>query len=206
MLAVNTFGEKLVTDTRCAKAARAPVDDRLHHPGFADEVLFLQFVELTKTATELDLRNEATRMGQGGILSEDEVVALDFAALAAFWQSELGRRLRAMPKEQIHREMPFTARLSPVDLTEVGLRPHAGLAPDEFAVVQGVADLVVIRPEEIWLVDFKTDEVAEQDLAGKVNFYSPQLRLYALALGRIYQRPVKERWLHFLATGQAAAV
>ncbi len=168
--------------------------------------LFLQFVELTKTATELDLRNEATRMGQGGILSEDEVVALDFAALAAFWQSELGRRLRAMPKGQIHREMPFTARLSPADLTEAGLRPHAGLPPDEFVVVQGVADLVVIRPEEIWLVDFKTDEVAEQDLAGKVNFYSPQLKLYALALGRIYQRPVKERWLHFLATGQAAAV
>jgi hypothetical protein len=36
----------------------------------------------------------------------------------------------------------------------------------EFVVVQGVADLVVLLPEEIWLVDFKTDEIRAGRTAG----------------------------------------
>ena len=70
---------------------------------------------------------------------------------------------------------------------------------DEFVVVQGVADLIVLRPKEIWLLDFKTDEVAAAELEAKAKFYEPQLKLYALALARIYQRPVTQCWLHFLA-------
>jgi ATP-dependent helicase/nuclease subunit A len=66
-------------------------------------------------------------------------------------------------------------------------------------VVQGVADLVVLLPEEIWLVDFKTDEITANALREKKRFYEPQLKLYALALEKIYSRPVTARWLHFLS-------
>ena len=38
---------------------------------------------------------------------------------------------------------------------------------DEFVVVQGVADLVVVLPGEIWLVDFKTDELKSGELTGR---------------------------------------
>ena len=38
--------------------------------------------------------------------------------------------------------------------------------------MQGVADLVVLLPEEIWLVDFKTDEVRADDLPEKIKIYS----------------------------------
>jgi ATP-dependent exoDNAse (exonuclease V) beta subunit len=70
----------------------------------------------------------------------------------------------------------------------------------EFVVVQGVADLVVLLPKEIWLVDFKTDEVRPGELAAKARLYEPQLKLYAHALSRIYdERRVTECWLHFLA-------
>ena len=37
----------------------------------------------------------------------------------------------------------------------------------EFVVVQGVADLVVLLPKEIWLVDFKTDDVYKSGIAGE---------------------------------------
>ena len=69
---------------------------------------------------------------------------------------------------------------------------------DEFVVVQGVADLVVIQPEEIWLLDYKTDQVRPEMLDDRIKAYTPQLAVYALALSRIYQRPVTRRWLHFL--------
>jgi ATP-dependent exoDNAse (exonuclease V) beta subunit len=54
-------------------------------------------------------------------------------------------------------------------------------------------------PEEIWLVDFKTDEVRSGELTEKARLYAPQLKLYAHALEKIYSRPVTVLWLHFLS-------
>ena len=62
-----------------------------------------------------------------------------------------------------------------------------------------MADLVVLLPDEIWLVDFKTDELRKADLPEKIRLYQPQLELYALALTQIFSRPVKLKALHFLS-------
>ncbi|MGA2556218.1 MAG: 3'-5' exonuclease, partial [Verrucomicrobiota bacterium] len=70
---------------------------------------------------------------------------------------------------------------------------------EEFVIVQGVIDLAVLLPEEIWVLDFKTDHFAEPDLPAKVRLYRPQLSLYALAIARVFARPVTRRWLHFFA-------
>jgi ATP-dependent exoDNAse (exonuclease V) beta subunit len=72
--------------------------------------------------------------------------------------------------------------------------------------VQGVADLVVMLPQEIWLVDFKTDEIKPGELTERKRHYEPQLKLYAGALSRIYSRPVTNCWLHFLAARQTANI
>jgi ATP-dependent helicase/nuclease subunit A len=73
-------------------------------------------------------------------------------------------------------------------------------------VVQGAADLAVILPEEIWLVDFKTDRMSAADVATKVKLYEPQLRIYAMALSRIYRRPVTRAHLHFLSLRRSEKV
>ena len=166
---------------------------------------FLQLTGIEATARTEALQREAARLREAGGLSAEEFEALDFAALAAFWRSEVGRRIRARATE-VRRELPFTARLSPADLAGVGLPIQAGLAADEFIVVQGIADLVVVSPAELWLLDFKTDQVREAGLNEKVKAYRPQLELYALALSRIYRRPVSERWLHFLSLGRTIRV
>ena len=99
----------------------------------------------------------------------------------------------------MRRELPFTARFSPAEIAEIiGEKAEAGLE-DEFVVVQGVADLVVLLPDEIWLVDFKTDDVGADDLAEKIKIYPPQLQLYAAALEKIFLRKVTLCALHFLA-------
>jgi ATP-dependent helicase/nuclease subunit A len=89
-----------------------------------------------------------------------------------------------------------------------GLRLIAatGLSRDEFVVVQGIADLVVFQPEEIWLLDYKTDQVEPDRLSERIKAYTPQLAVYALALSRIYQRPVTRRWLHFLKLNRTEEV
>ena len=131
-------------------------------------------------------------------MSAAERAALDLEALADFWNSETGATIRKHGAF-VKRELAFTARFSPVELAELlEQKPEAGLE-QEFVVVQGVADLAVLLPKEIWLVDFKTDAIRADELAAKTRIYKPQLKLYAAALMKIYSRPATRCWLHFLA-------
>jgi ATP-dependent helicase/nuclease subunit A len=59
--------------------------------------------------------------------------------------------------------------------------------------------LAVILDKQIWLVDFKTDARTPEELPSARERYTPQLKLYGLALSRIYRRPATETYLHFLA-------
>ena len=165
---------------------------------------FLQLVSLEQTGTLAGLKTEARRLELEQSLSAEELAHLDFAALAAFWQSDLGKKIQAQAK-QVRRELAFTARFSPEELAGTTNRAPE-LFDEEFVVVQGAADLVVMLPEEIWLVDFKTDHLTAAELADKVKLYAPQLQLYALALSRIYRRPVSQVHLHFLGLQRSVAL
>ena len=138
-------------------------------------------------------------------MMEEETALLDFEGLAAFWQSELGQKVRAQ-REHAQRELEFTARFSPQELAALTGEPPEPDLEGEFVVVQGVVDLAVVLAKEIWLIDFKTDRVEEKDLGERVEEYEPQLKLYTRALSRIYQRPVSECWMYFLARRRAVAI
>lgn len=163
---------------------------------------FLQYFALDKAD---GLAAEAARLATENYLSAEERSVLDLKALGAFWDSALGRKILAHAGD-VRRELPFTARFGPLELAEVtGAEAPAGLK-NEFIIVQGVADLVVLRPREIWLLDFKTDGMAAEDLPGKVKTYAPQLKLYAAALEKIFARKVALRALHFLAAGRTVEI
>ncbi len=182
---------------RKRQLAAADVGTAHHH--------FLQHVALERTGSTAELDAEAKRLVQAGRLPAEESAVLDLEALAGFWSSALGRRIREQAGF-VRRELGFTARFSPDEFRRlVGAAPSPGLA-EEIVVVQGVADLVVLRPEEIWLLDFKTDAIPPAALAERAKTYEPQLRLYALALARIYRRPVTETWLHFLNVRQTVRI
>lgn len=190
--------ETKLSRPRCKGQLSAADKGTAHHH-------FLEHVALEQTGSPAELNAEATRLVKAGRLSAEEAAALDFEALAEFWHSPLGQRLRGQA-EFVRRELGFTARFSPEEFRRViGVGSSPELA-DEFVVVQGVADLVVLRPEEIWLVDFKTDTVSAAALTQRIKAYEPQLRLYVLALERIYRRPVTEAWLHFLSVRQTVRV
>ena len=72
---------------------------------------FLQFVSLDHANTVEGLKREAERLLHEQILSADDVASLNIRALAAFWQSELGRKVRAQAGS-VSRELEFTARFS----------------------------------------------------------------------------------------------
>ncbi len=165
---------------------------------------FLQSVDLQCTSSAIDLRNEAERLVKAGLVSSEQRASLDFNALLNFWTSKLGRDVCANAKNT-HRELPFTIRLRGRELRDLGL-PMQTQLDDETIVVQGVADLVVLLRDALWLVDFKTDRGDEKELLAKKDLYRPQIECYALALGRIYCRRVTRRSLHFLAAGKTIEV
>ena len=158
---------------------------------------FLQHVSIEKAGDVAALEAEAKRLEREKVLSVDDVAALDFKAVAAFWNSEPGKKILKQAAN-IKRELAFTAKFSPKELDEILGKKSALKLDGEFVVVQGVADLVVLLPKEIWIIDFKTDEVRADELQEKIKIYEPQLKLYARALAKIYARPVMHCWLHFL--------
>jgi ATP-dependent helicase/nuclease subunit A len=167
---------------------------------------FLQHVALEKTGGRAALEAEARRLEREKILSADERAILDLDALADFWDSPPGRKICAQPPDFVKRELQFTARFSPAELSEItGGKAEAGLE-NEFVVVQGVADLVVLLPGEIWLLDFKTDRIRPAEPAEKAKIYEPQLKLYARALAKIYSRPVTHGWLYFLSVRRTVEI
>lgn len=216
---------------RFRRAAKADFSRRLsaadvgnaHHK-------FLQHVALTQAGDAGGLRAEAERLLKERVLTNDETTALDLVAVERFWRSPIGEKIRAQAAK-VKRELPFTARFAPAELDSivhgqdrrssprldgvntpearrVGDRRSlsAGDVQEDFVVVQGVADLIVLLPEEIWLLDFKTDEVTKSEVAAKQAHYTPQLQLYALALERIYNARVTHAWLHFLSCGETVSV
>jgi len=137
-----------------------------------------------------------------GLLENEDLALIDSEAIRAFWSSELGIEIRARAGE-VRRELPFTFKLRSEDVKTLGAELNELAIPvDEFVVVQGVADLVVLSATEIWLIDFKTDSVKPSEVAAKADEYRTQIALYARALEEIYRRPVTRRGLYFLAARQ----
>jgi ATP-dependent exoDNAse (exonuclease V) beta subunit len=53
-------------------------------------------------------------------------------------------------------------------------------------------------PEGIEIADFKTDAVEGAELRRRIELYKGQVRMYAMAIERIWKRPVGRLWLAFL--------
>jgi ATP-dependent helicase/nuclease subunit A len=165
---------------------------------------FLQHFDFEKSAGMEAFEKEAWRLEKENYLTSEERAALELKSIAMFWGFDIGTNIRKQAG-LVRRELPFTARFTPRELDKI-LGTKSGDLEDEFVVVQGVVDLAVLLPKEIWVVDFKTDAVRPNDLPEKIKFYTPQLKLYAQALEKIYSRPVTKRWLHFLAVGRTEAI
>lgn len=162
---------------------------------------FLEQVALEQTASPEALTADLKRLVHAGSFSPAEASRLDLMALARFWTGPLGTEIRRCP-DAVRRELPFTLRLSVLDLLRLGFHLAPGLDAQEFVVVQGVMDLLWVGPESAWVLDFKTDRVPDgAAVFGKAAQYKPQLALYALAVERLFGVKVTAGWLHFLASG-----
>ena len=113
----------------------------------------------------------------------------DSGKIAAFFDTEIGRKLRT--GRPCLREFKFS-------ILDDGSHYGDGL--------EGVVDCALLEKDGIVVLDFKTDHVTESTVAAAAERYRLQVQTYAEALSRIYEMPVKAKYLYFFQLGRFVEV
>ena len=118
------------------------------------------------------------RMVREHIVSRTELEQIRQEQIAAFWKSEIGKRILRSP--EVHREWNFNLLIE----------------RKRKMILQGVIDCAFREGEEWVILDYKTDRgKTAEELREE---YSPQLSWYARAIRELTGQPVREAALYSL--------
>lgn len=159
--------------------------------------LALQYLDFSKPGDTQSVAAQVESFRQRRLLSEEQAKAVDCGKLAAFLTSPLAQRIRE--SEQVWREYPF-ALLLPATLYDPQMDPA------EEMLLQGVVDCCFATENGLVIVDFKTDRIRPGEEEERSQVYRPQLDAYAKAISTVLERPVCEKVLYFLHTGQSCTL
>ena len=149
----------------------------------------MQCIRIDRTGSVGEIKEELARLVAQEYLTDQQAKAVDPAAMARFFASDLGREMRE--SVSLHREFPFSI-LAPAQ------RFYPDVGEGEEILLQGVIDCWFQRLDGITLVDFKTDRVTGATAQERSETYRGQLAAYAYALEQITGQKVTRRILWFL--------
>ncbi len=157
--------------------------------------LVLGRIDLGGPVDQCDVQAFIQHLASARFLEPTVARHVDAAAIARILHTPLGLRLRQHP-EQVRREVPFLMRL-PADA--VYAEPDPG---QDWVLVQGAVDCLLVAPDHLLLCDYKTDRIAgPEDEERLLPRYSQQIRLYGQAMASAWGRPATELYLVFLNPG-----
>lgn len=129
--------------------------------------------------------NFVNNLQKNGVLLPEEAEAVDISAIAAFYNSSLGKRIRN--SNNVHREAAFETQI-PANLVD------EDYPEDENVILQGIIDCYFEEDGEMVLVDYKSDYY--ENIEEMKQKYTTQLALYADAIEKITEKKVKKRYLY----------
>lgn len=139
----------------------------------------------------MDIGKRIAQLVDNGLLTAEQAVLIQPEQIQAFFDSELGQRTLTT---QTLWEFKFS-------ILDDGTAFDPALVGEKI-LLQGVVDCALIEEDGITALDFKTDKVTEASMDEAIKRYTPQIKAYAEALGRIYGLPVKRACLYFIRRGQ----
>ena len=167
---------------------------------FLEHADFARLAE-AKAAGTLDEAIPAERDRQVAVqLTAPEIAEkLDAVCIRRFVESEAFARICAA--EQVLRELPFITALPAGAVLAAQGHETLPAAADAQVLVQGIADLVLVYPDHLELLDYKTDRrKAESDF---LRAYRAQLNLYAIAIEkRFAPKKVTYKGIYSFALGK----
>ncbi len=133
---------------------------------------FLQLCDLSLASQ--DLSSELKRLVEGGFMEEKQAQLCNRKKLNAFFASSIFKRISC--SNEVYREYEF-------------------ISEQDGTILQGIVDLLFMEQDGIVLLDYKTTRGNEEEL---ITLYREQLRLYAAALNRRFEKQVKETVIYSL--------
>ena len=159
--------------------------------------LVLQYMDFAKGGSREEIEGEVQRLCARGFLSRREAEAVDVAAVARLFASDLGKRMRSCP--QVLREFKFSLLCDAAEIY--------GAAAGEQLLLQGVVDCCLDEPDGLVIIDYKTDRVrTAQEIQERGKRYRGQILSYARAMERIHGKKVKQCLLYFITPGKTLEI
>lgn len=158
----------------------------------------MEVIDFQKEYEDLsDIEGEINRIVRLGLIGESDASLVDPSDLLSFFKSDIaGRMKKANAAGKLCREMPFV-------MTEKAenLFPDRDFDEgDDEILIQGIIDAWFEDEGKVWLLDYKTDRVNDQDRL--VMLYKKQLDLYAEALQRRMGMELGGSYLFSFHTGR----
>lgn len=154
----------------------------------------LELIDLTWVQNKEELDDELERLITEGRLERDEVGRLKRDYIIRFIESPVAGRMRRAQREgRLFKERQFVIGLKAGEVFK-------GTESDEMILIQGIVDVFFEEEDGIILLDYKSDNVSdEQEL---IKRYKVQLELYKKALEMILKKRVKEMIIYSLYLGR----
>lgn len=160
---------------------------------------FMEYADFSSAAS--DLEREITALQQRGKLTAQQAKAVRDSDIAAFFTSDLYKRIAA--SASVQRERKFTVALADLQLHDRLASIGAQYAGTDGLLI-GIMDLVFVEDDGYVLVDYKTDRNVTAEVLQER--YSEQLRLYAAALAVLTGKPVKDCCIYSLSLQQTVPI
>ncbi len=163
--------------------------------------LAMQYIDFARCGSLNGIEAELTRLRDARFLSKKQYEAVDARKIAAFFASDLGRRVLEAGK--LYREFKFSLLL-PAGDGELGV--SGGVSGDDRVLFQGVVDCCFEEDGALHIIDFKSDAVTEETLGEKTRLYSEQIKAYGRAMTAITGLPTASLTLYFFGLDRAVRI
>jgi ATP-dependent helicase/nuclease subunit A len=144
---------------------------------------FMHYASLSEISSETDIEAEIARLVKQRYLLPEQGAAIDRRKVDVFIGSDIYARI--MSAKRVFKEFRFNI--------EVGTEESAGYASDEKVVLQGMADVVFEDESGLYILDYKTDNAAADELRLR---YSKQLDIYARAVSQVFKCEIKAKYIY----------
>lgn len=155
---------------------------------------FLQRIDFRRPCDAADLANQLGALNTAGLHTAEQAAQIDLDAIAWFFQTPLGQRLR-QEKTRVLREWPFVIGVDP-SRYEPGAKK---IDADDVLLVRGILDGLFDTGDGWEILDYKTDGIDAAQVPARVEEYRGQLGIYSAAVKAVWRSNVKKRWLVFLS-------
>ena len=147
----------------------------------------MQYIRYENCGSTASVEREIARLVEARFLTGEQGSMVNCESIARFFQTQIGQKLRSgVP---CLREFKFS-------ILDDGSQYGEGLE-EERILLQGVVDCALLEEDGITVIDFKTDYVTETSVAAAAEEYRMQIHTYGEALSRIYEMPIKGRYIYF---------